>query len=341
MTILYAGLDVSDKKTHICIIDEKGNVHWRGVCVTDPEALSRTLKKRAPSLDRVIFETGPLSCFLYHGLRERGLPVSCICARHAKGVLSTRLNKTDPNDAEGLAQLARTGWYKAIHIKDKDTHLDRTLLRVRHQLVKSHADMLNQLRGLLKLFGLRLGRVTTAGKRQERLIHLFGRQPALKPMLSPLIKALDALEQEIAKLNRQMKKRTAADPTCRRLMTIPGVGPVAALTFKAGIEDPARFKQSTDVGAYAGLTPRRFQSGEMDVSGRISKFGDGMLRRALYEAANSILGRLKKDCALKSWGLSLAEHKGPKRARVAVARKLAILMHKMWISEQDFVWRKA
>jgi len=341
MAILYAGLDVSDKKTHICIVDEKGGLRWRGVCVTDPEALSRTLKKRAPSLDRVVLEGGPLSCFLYHGLRERGLPAVCICARHAKGVLSTRLNKSDVNDAEGLAQLSRTGWYKEVHIKDKDTHLDRTLLRVRHQLIKSHADMLNQLRGLLKLFGLRLGRVTTPGKRTERLIYLFEQQPALKPMLLPLIKALDALEQEIAKLNRQLKRRTAVDPTCRRLMTIPGVGPIAALTFKASIEDPARFKRSTDVGAYAGLTPRRFQSGEMDASGHISKFGDQMLRRALYESANSILGRLKKGCALKTWGQKLAEHKGPKRARVAVARKLAILMHKMWISEQEFVWRKA
>lgn len=237
--------------------------------------------------------------------------------------------------------LARTGWYKAVHVKDQNTHLDRTMLRVRHQLVKSHADMLNQLRGLLKLFGLRLGAVTTPGKRNERLIRLFEQEPSLKPMLVPLIRSLEALEQEISHLNKQMKARTAADPVCRRLMTIPGVGPVTALTYQAGIEDPARFGGSTDVGAYAGLTPRRFQSGETDVSGHISKFGDRMLRRALYEAANSILGRLKRDCALKAWGKRLAEHKGPKRARVAVARKLAVLMHKLWISEQDFDWRKA
>jgi len=338
MTILYAGLDVSDKKTNICIVDETGELHWQGICVTDPEALSRILRKHAPHLNKVIFETGPLSCFLYHGLLRRGLEVSCICARHAKGVLSTRLNKSDVNDAEGLAQLARTGWYKQVHIKDKNTHLDRTLLRVRHQMVKSHADMLNQLRGLLKLFGLKLGQATTPGKRNERLFHLFEQEPALKPILAPLIKTLFALEQEISKLNKQLKKRAAIDPICRHLMSVPGVGPVVALTFKASIEDPARFKQSSDVGAYAGLTPRRFQSGEMDVSGHISKFGDRMLRRALYESANSILGRLKKDCALKRWGLKLAEHKGAKRARVAVARKLAILMHKLWVSEQNFAW---
>jgi len=340
MTLLYAGLDVSDKKTHICLVDGAGKLHWQGVCATDPETLKRTLNKRAPHLEKVIFETGPLSCFLYHGLIKRGLPAACICARHAKGVLSTRLNKSDVNDAEGLAQLARTGWYKEVHIKDKETHLARTLLRVRHQLVKSHTDMVNQLRGLLKLFGLKLGQATTPGKRHERLFYLFRQEPALEALLVPLITALNALEQEIARLDKQMKKRAATDPVCRRLMTIPGVGPVTALTYTTSIEDPARFKHSRDVGAYAGLTPRRFQSGEMDVSGHISKFGDRMLRRTLYEAANSILGRVKKDCALKLWGQRLAEQKGSKPARVAVARKLAILMHRLWRTEEDFIWQK-
>ncbi|MCF6216304.1 MAG: hypothetical protein L3J58_09025 [Emcibacter sp.] len=175
-----------------------GKLRWQGVCATSPEALSRLLKKHAPVLGKVIFETGALSCFLYHGLLRRGLPVSCICARHAKGVLSTRLNKSDVNDAEGL--LARTGWYKTVHIKDRNTHLDRTFLRVRHQLVKSHSDMVNQLRGLLKLFGLKLGQVTTPGKRHKRLFYLFRQEPALEPMLVPLITALGALEQEICKL---------------------------------------------------------------------------------------------------------------------------------------------
>lgn len=340
MTILYAGLDVSDKKTHICVVDDDGHMHWRGVVATDPEVLARTLNKRAPGLCRVVLETGPLSAFLYHGLYDRGTPVTCICARHAKGVLSTRVNKSDAHDAEGLAQLARTGWYKAIHIKDEATHMDRALLRVRHQLVKGHADMLNQLRGLLKLFGLHLGPATTPGKRNERLMHLFEREPALRAILTPLVDALHALEDELRKLDKAVREKATADPVCRRLMTIPGVGPIAALTYKAAIEDPARFDRSRDVGAYAGLTPRRFQSGDRDVSGHISKRGDGMLRSALYEAANSIISRLKKDCALKTWGKALAETKGAKRARVAVARKLAVLMHRMWRAERDFVWQQ-
>jgi len=340
MEPLYAGLDVSDKKTNICIVKKDGKAHWQGVCASDPDALSRSLKKRAPGLVSVVLETGPISSFLYHGLQVRGIDAVCICARHAKGVLSTRLNKSDENDAEGLAQLARTGWYKAVHVKGQSTHLDRTLLRVRHQLVKSHVDMLNQLRSLLKLFGLRLGAVTTPDKRSERLTHLFEREPTLKPLLDPLINALSGIEFELKKLAKQVKRQAAGDLVCKRLMTVPGVGPITALTFKSSIEDPARFKRACDVGAYAGLTPRRFQSGDMDTMGHISKRGDKMLRRALYEAANSILGRLKRDCALKAWGRKLAEHKGAKPARVAVARKLAMLMHRIWVTGEEFDWQK-
>lgn len=338
MTEVYAGLDVSDKATHICLVDEAGAIAWRGVCATDPRALADALFRRCPGVERVVLETGALSAFLYHGLVERGLPVVCICARHAKGVLSTRVNKSDPHDAEGLAQLARTGWFKAVHIKDGATHLDRTHLKVREQLVKAHGAMKNQLRGLLKLFGLRLGQATTPAKRAERLQALLGSRPELKAALGPLVAALSALEGQIAVATRELKRRTAADPVCVRLMTAPGVGPVGALTFKTGIEDPNRFARGVDVGAFAGLVPRRHQSGERDSKGRISKAGDPMLRRALYECASSVLGRVKRDCALRRWGLELAAAKGPKRARVAVARKLAALLHTLWRSETDFRW---
>lgn len=338
MTEVYAGLDVSDKTTHICLVDEVGTIAWRGLCATDPRALADTLLRRCPAVARVVLETGSLSAFLYHGLVERGLPVVCICARHARGVLSTRVNKSDPHDAEGLAQLARTGWFKAIHIKGGSTHLDRTHLKVRDQLVKAHGAMKNQLRGLLKLFGLRLGQATTPAKRAERLQALLSSRPELKLALDPLVAALSALEGQIATATRELKRRVAADPVCVRLMSAPGIGPVGALTFKTGIEDPHRFERGADVGAFAGLVPRRHQSGERDTKGRISKAGDPMLRRALYEAANSLLGRVKRDCALRRWGLDLAAAKGPKRARVAVARKLATLLFTLWRSETDFRW---
>lgn len=338
MGATYCGLDVSDKSTHICVVDAEGKVIWRGVCASDPAALAATLAKRCPGLVRVILETGSLSAFLYHGLIERSVPAICVCARHAKGVLSTRVNKSDLHDAEGLAQLARTGWYKAVHIKDSATHMDRAQLAVREQLIKARLAMLGQLRGLLKLFGLRLGKVTTPGKRAERLKALFEQKPRLRAILTPLTEALAALEKQIRLSSRTLTERAAADPVCRRLMTTPSIGPITALQFKSAIEDPARFDHGEAVGAYAGLAPRRSQSGERDVKGHISKAGDARLRSALYEAANVLLTRVKRPCALQTWGKALAAAKGGKRARVAVARKLAILLHRLWRTDTDFQW---
>ena len=338
MVEVYVGLDVSDKSTHLCVVDGSGDVIWSGACATDPEVIAQTLKRRAQGVQRVILETGALSAFLYHGLIERGVPVTCVCARHAKGVLSARVNKSDPHDAEGLAQMARTGWFKAVRIKAEATHMDRARLKIRAQLIVSRQAIAGQLRGLLKLFGLRLGQVTTPNKRRERLTALFLQKPELGPILAPLIESLEALEVQIARSSRELAAKAAADPVTQRLMTAPGVGPITALIFKSSIEDPERFSRGENAGAFAGLAPRRNQSGERDFRGRISKAGDPMLRRALYEAANALLGRLKRPCALRDWGLKLAETKGPKRARVAVARKLAVLLHRLWLSETDFRW---
>jgi len=340
MTI-YAGLDVSDKTTHICVVDGAGKILWRGVCATDPQVLSSTLRRHAAGLARVVLETGSLSAFLYHGLIERDVPAVCICARHAKRVLSARTNKSDVRDAEGLAQLARTGWFKAVHIKDSATHLDRAQLKVREQLIKSHHAMVNQMRGLLKLFGLRMGKVTTPGKRAERLETLYAQKPELRMILAPLAVSLAALEAQIAASSRGLKARAEADPVCVRLMSVPGVGPIVALSFKSTIEDPGRFERAQDAGAYAGLTPRRFQSGERDTKGHISRAGDPMLRSALYEAANNLLSRVKRSSALQTWGQALAASKGAKRARVAVARKLAVLLHRLWQSDTSFRWDPA
>jgi transposase len=337
MTV-YAGMDVSDKSTHICVTDGDGAAVWQGACATDPDVISRTLRRHAPGLERVVLETGPLSVFLYHELAMREVPVICICARHAKGVLSTRVNKSDPHDAEGLSQLARTGWFKAIRIKQDATHLARAHLKIREQLIKSHRAMANQLRGLLKLFGLRMGKVTTPNKRSERLTTLFAQRPELKPVMQPLIESLEALDAQIGRSTKLLATSAGNDPVARRLMTVPGVGPITALTFKTSVEDPARFDRAEQAGAYAGLVPRRSQSGERDHKGRISKAGDTMLRSALYESANSLLVRVKRDCTLRSWGLKLAQAKGAKRARVAVARKLAVLLHRLWLTETDFCW---
>ena len=302
---IYAGLDVSDKTTHICVVDADGTVLKRDVVASDPEVLSKWLGKHRPELARVVLETGPLSTFLYHGLAEREVPVECICARHAKGVLAARVNKSDVHDAEGLAQLARTGWFKRVHMKASATHIDRAALRIRGQLITTRVAMANQLRGLLKLFGLRMGAANTPGKRHERLIALYQQRPDLEPLFAPLVASMEVIESQLRASNRLLEGRAAADPVCSRLMSVPGVGPITALTFAASVEDPHRFARSEDVGAYAGLVPRRSQSGERDVRGHISKAGDSMLRKSLYET-----GRLEKLWRLRWRFDSLAPRRG-------------------------------
>jgi transposase len=177
---IYAGLDVGDKSTHVCIVDAEGAVLRRDALASDPEVLAKWFERHCSDLARVVLETGALATFLYHGLVERSVPVECICARHAKGVLSARVNKSDVHDAEGLAQLARTGWFKRVHMKASATHIDRAALRIRMRLITTRIAMANQLRGLLKLFGLRMGKVTTAGKRAERLDLADNRWPTGK-----------------------------------------------------------------------------------------------------------------------------------------------------------------
>ena len=337
MTI-YAGLDVSDKATHICVVTSEGAIVRRDVVASDPEVLAKWLARHAKGLTRVVLETGPLSTFLYHGLAERDVPAVCICARHAKGALSARVNKSDVHDAEGLAQLARTGWFKAVHMKAGATHIDRAALKIRAQLITTKNACVNQLRGMLKLFGLRIGSATTPGKRRERLEALFVQRSDLRAVFGPLVEMIEAAEAQLARSSRLLDARAATDPVAARLMSVPGVGPITALTFKSSVEDPGRFERSASAGAYAGLVPRRSQSGERDHNGHISKAGDPMLRSALYEAANSILIRVKRPCALQVWGKRLAETKGLKRARVAVARKLAALLHHLWQTGTEFRW---
>jgi transposase len=222
MTI-YAGLDVSDKTTHVCVVDAEGAVVRRDVVATDPDVLAKWLGKHCPGVQRIVLDTGPLSTFLYHGLVERGVPVICICARHAKKALSARPNKSDVNDAESLAQLCRTGWFKAVHMKAGATHIDRAALKIRGQLVTSRNAMANQLRGMLKLFGLRMGMVTTPNKRRERLDTLFGQRPDLRPVFIPLIESIEALEAQLVKSGKLLGARAAADPIATRLNSgIPG-----------------------------------------------------------------------------------------------------------------------
>lgn len=336
----YVGLDVSLEETSVCVLDAAGRITWEGKVESEPRAIVRVLHQRAPEAERVGLETGPTSTWLWHELRAAGIPVICIDARHAEAALSMRINKTDRNDAVGLAQLMRVGWYREVQVKRLAAHGDGALLASRALLVRQRCELENQLRGLLKNFGLRPG--GTKGRAFEQSVQaLAARHAVLKDIVGPLLAAWRSLLQQTAILTSAVQQRTRNSAVCRRLMTMPGVGPLTALAFAAAIDDPQRFKRSASVGAYLGLTPRRYASGETDRMGRISRCGDALMRSYLYEAANIMLARSRASNPLKSWGTRLAKRAGFKKARVALARKMAVVLHRMWLDETDFGMLKA
>ena len=333
----YVGLDVSLKLTSICVVNETGSVVREGVVDSDPEVIAAFVRSKAPRAVRVGLETGPTSTWLWTELKRLGLPVICIDARHAKAVLKMQINKSDRNDAAGIARIMQTGWFKQVRVKDLDSHSVRALLASRALLVKIKRDLENQVRGLLKNLGLVIGRAkfNVFAVRAEELIE--GR-PELMAAVKPLLEARKAIEQQVDDLDRKVLKLARYDTQVRRFMTAPGVGPITALCFKATIDDPTRFRRSRSVGAYVGLTTRRHASGEIDWSGRISKCGDAMLRMYLFEAAGVLLTRVPKWSALKAWGTRLVKRNGLRKAKVAVARKLAVILHRMWIDGTEFNW---
>ena len=335
----YVGLDVSLKQTSICVVNQTGSVVREGVVDSDPEAIAGFLRAQAPGAVRIGLETGPTATWLWTELKRLGLPVICIDARHAKAVLKMQINKSDRNDAVGIARIMQTGWFKEVRVKDLDSHAVRALLASRALLVKIKRDLENQVRGLLKNLGLVIGRAkfNVFAVRAEELIE--GR-PELVAAVRPLLDARQAIEQQVDDLDRKVQKLARHNAQVRRFMSVPGVGPVTALCFKATIDDPARFKRSRSVGAYVGLTTRRHASGELDWSGRISKCGDAMLRMYLFEAAGVLLTRVPKWSVLKAWGIRLAKRNGLSKAKVAVARKLAVILHRMWIDGTEFNWSK-
>jgi len=335
----YIGLDVSLKETHICVVDGAGAVLARGREATQPELLAKAIEALAPAVRVVVLESGGQSSWLQRELSALGVPAVIVDARRAKAALSCRLNKTDANDAEGLAQLARTGWYREVAAKRPESRLARAVLLARRQLAKQRRDLENQVRALLRGFGLSVGRVAR-GRFEERVWELVRRQPLLEGAIEPLLLVRRCLEEKLKQLDARIAAAVRGSPVCARLMTVPGVGPMTALAFVTAIDEPGRFARSASVGAYLGLTPRRHQSGEADWSGRISKHGDGLARHLLYEAANSLIARVRKWSAPKAWATRLVKKLGPKKARVALARKLAVILHRIWLDGTTFRWSK-
>lgn len=335
----YAGLDVSLEQTAVCVVDEGGVVVLERRVATDPNAIAACLAALPAAPARVLLETGGLTPWLWHELSGRGLGVHCIDARRAKAQLALRPAKTDRNDARGLAEIARMGWYANIRVKSLDHHALRAKLAARAELVATARDLGNQLRGFLRSFGLLVGK--GKGRFEQRVLTLVASCPALEPVADALLAARRAVLAEVERLDRILLREARQDTTCQRLMTVPGVGPITALAYQSTIEEPTRFGRARDVGAYLGLVPRRYQSGEIDRSGRISKQGDALLRGYLYEAATVLISRLQRSCALRTWARALAERIGVKKARVALARKLAVLLHHLWSHKEDFRWASA
>ena len=333
----YVGLDVSLKQTAVCVVDQTGKVMREGMVASDPDAIAEFVAKHAPHAARIGLETVATSTWLWTELKKKELPVICIDARHAKAALKMQINKSDRNDAVGIARIMQCGWYKEVRVKDLDSHAIKALLVSRALLVRMKRDLENQIRGLLKNLGLIIGRakMTTFLARATELI---ADKPALVAAVEPLLKVRAVLERQIDNLDRKVMAMARREPDVRRLMTVPGVGPITALCYFATIDDPSRFKQSRNVGAYLGLTTRRYASGEIDRTGRISKCGDAMLRSYLYEAANVLLTRVAKWSALKAWGMRVAKRSSLAKAKVAVARKLAVILHRMWVNGTEFNW---
>jgi transposase len=331
----FAGLDVSMEETHVCVVDRDGEIVHEAKVLSTPADLEAELA-RAPACRRIVFETGRMAPMLYHGLLERGLPVVCVESRQAYQALkSLATHKTDRNDARGLAHLARTGFFKPVHVKSLPAHAVRSLIIARKKLVGQRVMLENQIRGLAIVFGARLPRALNPAFIDQALRASEGIN-GLSVAMRGLVSARTAVLAAIAAIDADMKKMARASDACRRLMTIPGVGQLTALAFTAAIDNPERFKRSRDIGAYLGLVPRRYQSGEVDYTGSISKCGDKRVRTLLYEAANVMLTRCKQALKLRDWAFAIAKRSNMRKARIALARRLAIIMHAMLRDATEF-----
>lgn len=331
----YAGLDVSMEETWVCIMDQDGEILCEGSVPTHYDDIAVYLNSAGIELERVGLEAGPNSAWLYQGLLNEGLPAICIDARHANAALKAQNFKTDKNDARGIAHIMRTGWYRVSHVKSLESQKMRALLNTRKTLLSKRLELENQIRGTLKSFGLKTGAVSTS-KFEARIKELLSDEGDLMSYMQPLLRIRNVILEECGELDLKIQTIAKNSELCKRLMTIPGVGVLTAMMFVCTIDNPYRFNKSANIGVHIGLTPRKYASGEVDYNGRITKCGDRMLRSHLYEAAQVLLRRTAKKTQLKEWGQNIAKRSCRKNAIVAVARKLAVIMHRVWVDGTEF-----
>jgi transposase len=335
----FAGLDVSVKETRVCIVDDAGKIVREARVASEPEALLQVLTNTIYRFKRVGLEAGPLSQWLYSVLAEAGLPVICVETRHMRAMLKAQINKTDRNDARGIAQMMRVGLYRPVHVKTLRSQKLRVLLTHRKLLQSKAIAIENDLRATLRNFGLKVGMIGTV-KFETRIRELVENLPDLAALVEPLLIVRRVVREQLGILHRRLLAIVRDDDVCRRLMTVPGVGPVVALTYRVTVDVPARFRNSKAVGAIFGLTPAKYQSDEIDRTGAISRCGDEMMRMMLYEAAQSMLVRSAKWSWLKAWAMKIARHRGMRKAIVALARRLAVIMHRIWVDGTEFRWTR-
>ena len=333
----FAAIDVSLELSSVCVVDGTGRIVREAKVASEPDALVRYLRGSGPVLTRVGLEAGPLSQWLHAGLTGAGFETVLLETRHVKAALGAMTMKTDRNDARGMAQMIRMGWFRPVHAKTVPAQEIRALLVARKQLQARLNDLELCLRGILRGFGLKLGDAAK-GRFEARVRELAAGQKALEGLAGPMLRARAALRAEYAAVHREVLRIVRVDADCRRMMTVPGVGAIVAVTFKAAVDDPGRFKRSRDVGAHFGLMPKRHQSGEVDRSGHISETGDAQVPTALFGAAHVVLLRVQRFSALKAWALRVARARGLKRAKVALARKLAVVLHRLWVDGTEFRW---
>jgi transposase len=332
----YAGIDVSLECSSVCVVDASGKIVREARVASEPEALIAWFESLGFGLERIGLEAGPLSQWLFAAMREAGLAVELLETRHVRKAFEAMPVKSDRNDARGIAQLMRLGWFRPVHCKSVVAQETRSLLTARKLVQSKLRDVENSLRGILRGFGLKGGKTTELGF-AGRIRELVAGHPRLEMIAQALLAVHTVLRTEFAAFEKQARKMARSDTRTRLLMSTPAVGPIVALTYASAIDDPGRFKSSKQVGAHFGLTPRKYQSGETDYTGRISKIGDGSVRTALYEAAHVMLTRPIKGCsALKSWAMRIARRAGMSKAKVALARRLAVIMHRMLVDGTVF-----
>ena len=327
----YAGIDVSLEYSSVCVVDGAGKIIREQRIASEPEALIAWFRGLGFGLERIGLEAGPMSQWLYAAMRAAGLAVELLETRHVRDAFKAMPVKSDRNDARGIAQLMRLGWFRPVHCKSMAAQEMRALLTARKLVQSKLLDVQMSLRGLLRGFGLKVG-ATTPSRFAGRIRDLVEGNATLEVIAAALLAVHETLRRELAGFEKRVRSIARSDGRVRLLMSTPGVGAIVALTYVAAIDDPARFKSSKGVGAHFGLTPKKYQSGETDITGRISKIGDEGVRTALYEAGHIILTQPLKGCtALKSWAMRLAKRAGMKKAKVALARKLAVIMHRMLV----------